>query len=112
MLTILSLYLFQTNHFLLVVTESGIQVWEYLFTTKAGEGWVGGTAGITGVLLFIIFGIMAFMSLPFVRRSGHFEVSEFGISDNIVGTLHRFLEYFKNSALGAKLHRVALNVYL
>lgn len=56
------------------MTESAIQVWEYLFTTKAGEGWVGGTAGITGVLLFIVFGIMAFMSLPFVRRSGHFEV--------------------------------------
>jgi hypothetical protein len=57
------------------VTESGIQVWEYLFTTKAGEGWVSGTAGITGVLLFIVFGIMALMSLPFVRSKGHFEVN-------------------------------------
>ena len=60
-----------------IVTESGIQVWEYLFTTKSGEGWVSGTAGITGVLLLIIFGIMAIMSLPFVRRNGYFELFYF-----------------------------------
>jgi hypothetical protein len=59
------------------VTESGIEVWEYLFTTKSGEGWVHGTAGITGVLLFVIFGIMACMSLPVVRRKGYFEVQAF-----------------------------------
>ena len=57
------------------MTESGIQVWEYLFTTKSGEGWVNGTAGITGVLLFVVFGIIALMSLPCVRRSGRFEVN-------------------------------------
>ena len=64
-------------HSLLVVTDSNIKVWEYLFTTKSGEGWVNGTAGITGVLLFVVFGVMAVMSLPTVRRKGHFEVSRF-----------------------------------
>lgn len=59
----------------IVTADSGIEVWEYLFTTKAGEGWVGGTAGISGVLLFVVFGIMALMSLPCVRRSGNFEVN-------------------------------------
>ena len=57
-----------------VKTDTGIKVWEYLFTTKSGEGWLNGSAGITGVLLFIVFAVMGLTSLPCVRRRGYFEV--------------------------------------
>ena len=52
-----------------------VEVWEYLFTTKGGQGWFYGTAGITGVILSIILVIMIICSQPFVRKKGHFEVN-------------------------------------
>lgn len=61
-------------HLFSVKTDTGIKVWEYLFTTKSGEGWLNGSAGITGVLLFIVFAVMGLTSLPCVRRRGYFEV--------------------------------------
>lgn len=50
------------------------EVWEYLFTLKTPDGWVGGSAGMTGILLLIILGIIFALSQPFVRERGYFEV--------------------------------------
>ncbi|XP_067236109.1 NADPH oxidase 5 [Chanodichthys erythropterus] len=50
------------------------QLWEYLFTTRPGIGWVNGTASITGVVLQVLICLMVVCSSTFVRRSGHFEV--------------------------------------
>lgn len=50
------------------------KLWEILFTTKAGFGWVYDTAILTGWGLDIIVVIMVICSMPFVRRSGHFQV--------------------------------------
>ncbi|XP_021366817.1 NADPH oxidase 5-like isoform X2 [Mizuhopecten yessoensis] len=51
-----------------------MHVWEVLLTTKAGIGFVGASAFITGWMLDVVLVIMVICSLPFVRRSGHFEV--------------------------------------
>ncbi|XP_046846021.1 NADPH oxidase 5-like [Xenia sp. Carnegie-2017] len=51
-----------------------LAVWEYLFTTRGKQGWFENLAGITGVILILILVIMGIFSLPFVRRSGHFEI--------------------------------------
>lgn len=53
------------------------QLWEYLFTTRPGIGWVNGTASITGVVLQVLICLMVVCSSTFVRRSGHFEVMAF-----------------------------------
>ncbi|XP_078386184.1 NADPH oxidase 5 [Cetorhinus maximus] len=50
------------------------QLWEYLFTTRPGIGWIYGTASITGVILQLLIILMLICSSTFVRRSGHFEV--------------------------------------
>ena len=50
------------------------EVWEYMFTTRTPEGWVHGSAGITGVLIFIVLFVMFVLSQPFVRQRGFFEV--------------------------------------
>ncbi|KAL4216478.1 NADPH oxidase 5 [Mactra antiquata] len=47
---------------------------EILFTAKAGIGYVGGSAYITGWLLDIILIVMVICSMPFVRRTEHFQV--------------------------------------
>ncbi|XP_054713586.1 NADPH oxidase 5-like [Uloborus diversus] len=47
---------------------------EYLFTTNMGIGWVGGSACITGWILLAVLTVMAISAMPFVRRSGKFEV--------------------------------------
>ena len=48
---------------------------EWIVTSKPGLfGLVGGYANPTGVALIVILTIMAICSLPFVRRSGRFEV--------------------------------------
>ena len=52
------------------------EVWEYMFTLRTPEGWVNGSAGITGVLLLIILGIIFVFAQPFVRERGYFEVSK------------------------------------
>ena len=48
---------------------------EWLFTSKPGLfGLIPGCANPTGVLLICILTIMVICSMPFVRRSGHFQV--------------------------------------
>lgn len=57
------------------MTESGeYSLWEYVFTTRPGIGWVKGTASVTGVVLQVLICLMVLCSSTFVRRSGHFEV--------------------------------------
>ena len=55
--------------------STNYEIWEYMFTWRTPEGWVGGSAGINGILLWIILGIMFLLSQPFVREKGYFEVS-------------------------------------
>ncbi|KAM9496632.1 NADPH oxidase 5 [Clarias gariepinus] len=62
------------NFVLLSHKEVGYELWEYVFTTRPGIGWVQGTASITGVVLQVIICLMVVCSCTFVRRSGHFEV--------------------------------------
>ena len=50
------------------------KVWDYMFTTRTPEGWVNGSAGLTGVLLLVILGIIFILSQPSVREKGYFEV--------------------------------------
>ena len=59
------------------VNGTTLKVWEYLFTTRGGQGWFYSTAGITGVLLSAILIVMIICSQPFVRRKGHFEVRKY-----------------------------------
>jgi len=47
---------------------------EWIFTKKHGMFGMGGCANITGVALLAILLIMFVCSLPFVRKSGHFQV--------------------------------------
>lgn len=59
------------------MTESGeYSLWEYLLTTRPGIGWVKGTASLTGVVLQVLICLMVLCSSTFVRRSGHFEVTD------------------------------------
>ncbi|XP_015198556.2 NADPH oxidase 5 isoform X2 [Lepisosteus oculatus] len=62
------------NFVVLSQRSDGYGLWEYLFTTRPGIGWVRGTASLTGVLLQLLVGLMVVCSSTFVRRSGHFEV--------------------------------------
>ncbi|XP_060770493.1 NADPH oxidase 5 [Neoarius graeffei] len=62
------------NFVMLSHTDRGYKMWEYLFTTRPGIGWVQGTASITGVVLQVLICLMVVCSSTFVRRSGHFEV--------------------------------------
>ncbi|XP_062510064.1 NADPH oxidase 5-like [Corticium candelabrum] len=48
--------------------------WEYAFTARTDLGWVSGTAGITGFLLFLMILTMVSCSQPAIRRNGFFEV--------------------------------------
>ena len=60
---------------ILEVTGQGeLPMWHYIFWIQTGLGWVGGAAGLTGVLLTIILAVMVVFSLPCVRRKGFFEV--------------------------------------
>lgn len=54
--------------------ETNFTMWMYLFGVGTDLGWVGGMAGLTGFLLLIIIAIMFICALPFIRRSGHFQV--------------------------------------
>lgn len=60
---------------LLSLTPDGLPLWEYFFSVRTGLGWVGGTAGLTGVCLVVILSIMVVCSLPCVRRKGYFQAS-------------------------------------
>lgn len=53
---------------------SQCSVFEFLFTTKPGIGWVGGTAPITGWILLAIVIVIFTCSMPFVRKTGNFHV--------------------------------------
>lgn len=58
----------------IVANANVMEIWEVLFTVKAGVGYVAGSAFITGWLLDIVLIIIVICSLPFVRRGGHFQV--------------------------------------
>ncbi|GIX84209.1 NADPH oxidase 5 [Caerostris darwini] len=47
---------------------------EWLTSTHLGIGWVGGAACLTGWILLFILIVMCVSAMPFVRRSGKFEV--------------------------------------
>ncbi|XP_074862683.1 NADPH oxidase 5 [Carettochelys insculpta] len=49
-------------------------LWEYLFTTRPGIGWIHGSASVTGIALQLLICAMLVCSSPFVRKSGRFEV--------------------------------------
>ncbi|XP_067412184.1 NADPH oxidase 5 [Emydura macquarii macquarii] len=49
-------------------------LWEYLFTTRPGIGWIHGSASLTGIALQLLICMMLACSSTFVRKSGHFEV--------------------------------------
>ncbi|XP_062998451.1 NADPH oxidase 5 isoform X1 [Elgaria multicarinata webbii] len=55
-------------------TKDSYQLWEYLFTTRPGIGWIYGTTSITGLVLQLLICVMLVCSSTFVRKSGHFEV--------------------------------------
>uniref|UniRef100_A0A8C8MHS3 NADPH oxidase 5 n=1 Tax=Oncorhynchus tshawytscha TaxID=74940 RepID=A0A8C8MHS3_ONCTS len=66
-----------TAHFMNFVhlsQNSSYSLWEHLFTTRPGIGWVQGSASLTGMVLQIMICLMVVCSSTFVRRSGHFEV--------------------------------------
>ncbi|KAJ8311445.1 hypothetical protein KUTeg_010800 [Tegillarca granosa] len=54
--------------------DENLHLWEILFTTKSGIGWVGYSAILTGWALDIIVIIMIVCSLSFIREGGHFQV--------------------------------------
>ncbi|XP_040567795.1 NADPH oxidase 5 [Lepeophtheirus salmonis] len=57
---------------------SAWNIGDWIFTMKPGVfGIIGGIANPTGVALIIIFTIMFICSLPFVRKTGHFQVFYF-----------------------------------
>ncbi|XP_054858261.1 NADPH oxidase 5 [Eublepharis macularius] len=55
-------------------TQDSYCLWEYLFTTRPGIGWIYGTASLSGLLLQLLVGLMFVCSCPFIRKSGHFAV--------------------------------------
>uniref|UniRef100_A0A3P8X2M1 NADPH oxidase 5 n=1 Tax=Cynoglossus semilaevis TaxID=244447 RepID=A0A3P8X2M1_CYNSE len=61
-------------NFVQMSETSEYSLWEYVFTTRPGIGWVQGTASVTGVVLQVLICLMVVCSMTFVRRSGHFEV--------------------------------------
>lgn len=55
--------------------EKEVPLHEMLVSTKLEIGWVGGAACLTGWLLLSTLVIMTVSAMPFVRRSGKFEVT-------------------------------------
>ncbi|XP_032905988.1 NADPH oxidase 5 [Amblyraja radiata] len=55
-------------------TDGTYQLWEYLFTTRPGIGWIYGLASITGIILQFLIVLMLICSSTFIRRRGHFEL--------------------------------------
>ncbi|XP_067653613.1 NADPH oxidase 5-like isoform X1 [Haliotis asinina] len=62
------------NAILVAESQFNLTVPAFIFTTQANIGWVAGFAPLSGVLLVIVFVVMFICSMPFVRRSGCFEV--------------------------------------
>uniref|UniRef100_A0A670ZI50 NADPH oxidase 5 n=1 Tax=Pseudonaja textilis TaxID=8673 RepID=A0A670ZI50_PSETE len=73
-LTILHMGAHIINFARLSQAQGGYHLWEYLFTTRPGIGWIRGTASLTGLLLQLLISLMLVCSTTLVRRSGHFEV--------------------------------------
>ncbi|XP_069766258.1 NADPH oxidase 5 [Narcine bancroftii] len=62
-------------NFVKMTRKSGTyQLWEYLFTTRPGIGWIYGLASITGIILQFLIILMLICSSTIIRRSGHFEL--------------------------------------
>ena len=56
-------------------TDTEWTLWEYLFTTKPGIGWIPpGLGYITGDILIVVLTIIVICSLSAVRASGYFQV--------------------------------------
>ncbi|XP_048251235.1 NADPH oxidase 5-like isoform X1 [Haliotis rufescens] len=62
------------NAIMVAESQYNLTVPAFIFTTQADIGWVAGFAPLSGVLLVVVFVIMFICSMPFVRRSGCFEV--------------------------------------
>ncbi|XP_071098234.1 NADPH oxidase 5-like [Haliotis cracherodii] len=62
------------NAILVAESQFNLTVPAFIFTTEADIGWVAGFAPLSGVLLVVVFVIMFICSMPFVRKSGHFQV--------------------------------------
>ncbi|XP_041355501.1 NADPH oxidase 5-like [Gigantopelta aegis] len=62
------------NYILLVSADFNLTVLQFVFTTKANIGWISGSAPLTGIILMVILVVMCVFSMPFVRRSGHFQI--------------------------------------
>ncbi|XP_032089065.1 NADPH oxidase 5 [Thamnophis elegans] len=73
-LTLLHMGAHIINFVRLSQAKGGYCLWEYLFTTRPGIGWIHGTASLTGLLLQLLTSLMLVCSTTLVRRSGHFEV--------------------------------------
>ena len=72
---------------------------DWIFTTRPGVfGIIPGCANPTGVALIIILTIMGVCSMPFVRRSGRFEV-------RLQTSCSSFLEFIQNTSA---FHQVIL----
>ncbi|ETE62892.1 NADPH oxidase 5, partial [Ophiophagus hannah] len=72
-LTILHMGAHVINFVRLSQAKGGYHLWEYLFTTRPGIGWIRGTASLTGLVLQLLISLMLVCSTTLVRRSGHFE---------------------------------------
>lgn len=59
---------------LVSLREDGLPLWRYFLWVGTGVGWVGGAAGLTGVLLLAMLVVMVACALPCVRKNGFFEV--------------------------------------
>ncbi|XP_058012436.1 NADPH oxidase 5 [Ahaetulla prasina] len=73
-LTILHMGAHIINFVRLSEAKGGYRLWEYLFTTQPGIGWIHGTASLTGLLLQLLISLMLVCSTTLIRKSGHFEV--------------------------------------
>ena len=67
------------SHFLIgeIAHMERMPLVEYLFSVRLGIGWVNGSACLTGWFLLLILLVMITSSMPFMRRSGNFEVRMF-----------------------------------
>ncbi|CAL1270023.1 unnamed protein product [Larinioides sclopetarius] len=61
-------------NFNILTEEKNTTLPEILTSTQMGIGWVAGAACLTGWILLVILTVMCISAMPFVRRSGKFEV--------------------------------------
>ncbi|ROT77418.1 hypothetical protein C7M84_003943 [Penaeus vannamei] len=66
--------LFHLANFVTLSDVTGISVWDYMWDTSLGIGWVGGLANPTGVALLVLLFIIVAFSHRIVRKSGYFEI--------------------------------------